>query len=214
MNKRNVDRFTSDYYLDDLQAQMFWRGRQIVKNPMDAWNMIEILEETKPDLIIETGTYHGGAALFYAEISRLLYDGGAYVVSIDIAKGVGYPETVGLDFWQGRSSVDAEVVNAAKATASDHSRVMVILDSDHSKDHVLAELRAYAPLVSKGCYLIVEDTNPLAFDLIEQARPLRGKGPGEALKAWQPTNHGFERDRSRERFGLTFHPGGYLKRVR
>lgn len=214
MNKRTVDRFTTEFYQDDLQAQMTWRGRQLIKNPCDLWVMVEILQECQPDLIIETGSYHGASALFYAEMTGMLYDGGAGVISIDIARMIGGPEHPRLEFWQGRSSTDGEVVNAARARAARHPRVMVILDSDHSKDHVLDELRLYAPLVTKGQYLVVEDTNPLAFDTIGDVRLLKGRGPGEALKAWQPTNQGFERDRTRERFGLTFHPGGYLRRVR
>jgi cephalosporin hydroxylase len=82
---------------------------------------------------------------------------------------------------------------------------MVILDSDHSKEHVVEELDRYAPMVTAGCYLIVEDTNPFAYN--------GPAGPERALRAWQPTNKGFEIDRDVEPF-LTCHPGGYLRRAR
>jgi len=86
---------------------------------------------------------------------------------------------------------------------------MVILDSDHKKDHVLGELQAYAPLVTKGMYLIVEDTNINGRPVF----PGFGPGPGEAVDEFLAANRAFVRDPARERFFVTFNPGGYLRRV-
>jgi cephalosporin hydroxylase len=109
------------------------------------------------------------------------------------------------------SSTDLRVLGKVEEFASG-KKTMVVLDSDHSRPHVLKELRLYAPLVSVGCYLIVEDTNEDAYHF-GQVGDYDGH-PADAIRQWQPTNHGFEVDRRRERFLFTQNPGGYLKRVR
>jgi cephalosporin hydroxylase len=86
---------------------------------------------------------------------------------------------------------------------------LVILDSDHSRDHVLTELRTYSPLVTPGQYLIVEDTNVNGHPVLSE----HGPGPAEALVEFLDETDGFEVDRAREKFGMTFNPGGYLRRL-
>jgi cephalosporin hydroxylase len=108
------------------------------------------------------------------------------------------------------ASVSEDVVNRIASRVKGAPRVMVTLDSDHHMKHVLNELRQYAKFVTIGGYLIVQDTS-------HNGHPLKttyGPGPMEALEAFLKENKDFERDRSREKFLLTFHPGGYLKRVR
>lgn len=182
--------------LEFLQAP--YKGVPIVKNPQDLWAYQWIVNETKPDLIIETGTFMGGSAIWLAD----LFAGN--VISVDIAKDRDLPQHERVEFIVGASSVDPGVI-AYLNRAREGRRTMVILDSDHSREHVLDELQSYPQMVSEGCYLIVEDTNPFAY---------KGPaGPERALRSWQPTNRGFVVDRMVEPF-LTCHPGGFLKRER
>lgn len=195
----DTERLWRHWYQNQLDFANTYKGVACVKNPLDLWVYGEIIHETKPGLIVETGTFHGGSALWLAD----QFDGD--VISIDLAADRDLPHHDRVEFVTGTSSTDPRVTELVRAAAKG-KRTMVILDSDHSKTHVLAELNVYAGLVSVGCYLIVEDTNPFAY----QGAP----GPARALKAFQPTNKGFEVDRSRERFGITSHPGGFLRRIR
>ena len=209
-NKGTIDKFHRLYYSSDAQNNTYWLGRHIVKCPLDVWAVQEIMWETKPDLIVETGTFHGGSALYYAQLYDLMGIDGK-VVSIDLVYDpeFDYPNHPRLEFLLGMSSIDPAAVEQVAKRAKG-KRTMVILDSDHSCDHVLQELRLYHKFVSTGCYLIVEDTNVNGYPVM----PLYGPGPMEAIKAWQPKNHGFEIDKDREKFLMTFHPFGYLRRVR
>lgn len=203
--------FSEDWYREAPFLQMWWRGWPLVKCPLDLWQYHEIIEQTRPTRIVETGTYAGGSALYLADMLELV--GGGHVISVDITPGAEdqLPQDDRITFIRGRSSTDLRVLEFVK-DATDGHKTMVVLDSDHSREHVLDELRLYAPLVSRGAYLIVEDTNPdayaqLGFD------PRDGAGPARALREWQPTNHGFRVDDRRERFLFSQNPGGYLKKT-
>ncbi len=204
--------FSEDWYREAPFTQMWYRSWPIVKCPLDLWQYHEIIEQTRPTMIVETGTFSGGSALFLADQLELV--GGGEVISIDIAPAEELPEDDRIEFLVGRSSTDLRVVEHVKERARG-LKTMVILDSDHSAQHVLKELKLYAPLVSQGAYLIVEDTNRDAYRAMYQAGQLEDDqaGPAEALRAWQPTNHGFKVDQRRERFLFTQNPGGYLKRT-
>ena len=143
---------------------------QVCKCPLDLWIYQEIVFRTRPDVIVETGTFYGGSALYLASLCDLLGNGR---VIIDRHQGQGnqaeHPRILYLE----GSSVAPEVVDRVKAEVDGAERVMVILDSDHKKDHVLGELQAYGPMVTEDCYLIVEDT-PTAKMVDElPARPRR-----------------------------------------
>ena len=166
----------------------------------------EIVYETRPELIVETGTYRGGSALYLASLCDLM--GHGEVVSIDVEPmREDYPSHSRITYLAGRSSTDPAVVEEVRARASDRP-VLVILDSDHSQAHVEAELAAYASLVPVGCYLIVEDSN------IGRIRKDLMPGPLEAVESLLATTDEFEIDREREKFLITFNPSGYLRRVR
>jgi cephalosporin hydroxylase len=187
-----------------------WLGVPIQKSPLDCWQYQEILTEVRPVAIIETGALHGGSALFFATICDALDSG--YVVSIDHREVRGRAQHRRLHYITANSTDPATLETVrAYLMAFGPGPVMVVLDSDHSAAHVLAELEAYAPLVTVGSYLVVEDTNLNGHPVW----PRYGAGPQEALQAWQrrrpPVR--FVRDRRRERFGVTFHPGGWLRRV-
>ena len=179
-----------------------WRGVPILKAPTDLWIYQELIEKIQPDLIIETGTCFGGSALYLRDICHImnLYN---HIISIDISHenlSEKARSVSGIQWWEG-SSVSDEILVELKAhiAAYESKRVMVILDSDHSKEHVIKELELYSPLVTKGSIIIVEDTNT--------------DGPYQAIKEWLPNNKEFEPNYMCEKFMLTFNREGYLERV-
>jgi len=184
-----------------------WLGHETQKCPLDLWVYQRLLVETRPDVIVETGTYAGGSALFLAMVLDGL--GRGRVVTIDVEERAGRPQHPRIEYVHGSSS-DADVAAHVLETVPREARVMVVLDSDHRREHVLAELEHYAPHVTVGCHLVVEDTNvngnPVASDF--------GPGPHEAVTEFLARNPEFEVDRSCEQYLLTFNPGGYLRRVR
>jgi len=186
----------------------FWMGFLVQKCPTDLWIYQEILFQTRPTIIIETGTFSGGSALYLAHLGDLL--GGIRVVSVDLTNATSrqpLPAHPSITYISGSSS-DPAIVAQVRASLRETDRVMVILDSDHSAAHVRNELEIYAPLVSSGCYLIVEDTNVNGHPVY----PLHGPGPLEALREWLPAHPEFQVDRQREKLMLTFNPSGYLRR--
>jgi cephalosporin hydroxylase len=206
LDRAAVSRAHDVLYLSDAWTEATWLGAQALKNPLDLWVYQEIMVETRPELIVETGTYRGGSAFFLASICDLLGEG--EVVSIDIEPlRDDYPAHPRVTYLGGRSSTDPEVVAEVRGRARG-KRTLVVLDSDHSQAHVEAELAAYADLVPVGCYLIVEDSN------IGQIRKDLLPGPLEAIDVFLAGTDAFEIDRSREKFLITFNPSGYLRRVR
>ncbi len=183
-----------------------WLGHLAQKAPTDIWTCQEIIAETTPDLIIETGSCLGGSGLFIATLCTLL--GRGEVISIDITARDDRPVHPRLQFITGDSVAPAVVAQVA-ARVTPGMRVMVILDADHRAAHVAAELAAWADLVTPGCYLIVEDTAVNGHPLM----PEHGPGPMEALDAFLAVRSDFFVDRSRERFLLTMNPRGYLRRL-
>ena len=181
-----------------------WMGFTVWKTPTDLWMYQQIIFETRPTLIIETGTAHGGSALYFAHLMDLL---GGRVMTIDIEPQPNLPQHPRIEYLTG-SSVDPAIVSAVRSRVTPADRVMVVLDSDHSQTHVAAELSAYALLVSSGCYLIVEDTNVNGHPVFKE----HGPGPAEAVDAFLPQHPEFARDSTRERYLLTHNPGGFLNR--
>ncbi len=177
-------------------------GIPTAQNPADAWIVQEIISEVKPDVIVETGTYKGGSAALWALILENVNAGGR-VVTIDI-EDQRDPSAMALPIWQRRvdfllgSSTAPEIV-AEVAQRVAGKRALVLLDSLHTKEHVAAELAAYAPLVPPGSYLIVQDT------------PV---GPIEAVDEFLEAHPGWVADDERERFRITNTVRGYLRRVR
>ncbi len=205
-----TDAFHRAYY-DAWRDKRFtidlsWFGHRTLKCPMDLWTYQEILVETRPDLVVECGTRFGGSAYYLASILDLL--GHGRVLTIDIDTAPARPTHPRIEYLAG-STADPTIVEQVRAAARGQ-RTMVILDSDHSRDHVLAELNAYRDVVSVGCYLIVEDTDVNGHP----ARPDFGPGPMEALEAFQATTDDYASDPDRERFMMTLNPKGFLKRLR
>ncbi len=210
---RRTDAFHEAYYYAGLWRNTSWMGVPAWKCPLDLWVYQEIIHQTRPSLIIECGTAHGGTALYLAHLFDALGDAAksARVVSVDIVERPNRPRHARIEYLPG-SSTDEAVVARVRQRVYPADRVMVILDSLHSRDHVLAELRAYWPLVSPGCYLIVEDSNINGHPVWTDYEPDAGPGPFEAVEDFLKENDRFEIDASRERLMMTFNPSGYLKR--
>ena len=187
--------------------QTRWMGVPCQKCPLDLWAYQEIIFEVRPDLIIETGTLFGGSALYMAHMLDLIGKGS--VVSIDVEKRSRRPVHPRIRYVRGSSS-DPEVLRSILRGRRRNEVRMVVLDSDHTKNHVAEELRLLSSVVSRGSYLIVEDTNVNGNPVL----PEFGPGPREAVDAFLKSDRRFVADRSREKLLLTFNPDGYLKRVR
>lgn len=184
-----------------------WLGYRATKCPFDMWTYQEILVETRPELVIESGTRLGGTSVFLATVFDLLGTDGR-VLTIDVNHDTRFPKHPRIEYLTG-SSLDQPIVDRVSAAAAG-KRTMLILDSLHTAEHVGAELRLYADLVSVDCYLIVEDMNVNGHPVL----PDYGPGPTEAVEAFLASDQRFVADRDRERFMLTLNPGGYLRRVR
>jgi cephalosporin hydroxylase len=199
-----IREFNRLYWDSRAWQKTYWLGQYVLKYPTDMVAYQEILWETRPEILIECGTYAGGSAWFFASIMDAI--GCGVVLTIDPHDKPPRPSHNRISYHQG-SSTDAATSQLIKQWAGSR-RAMVVLDSDHSRHHVLRELEIYAPLVSPGCYLVVEDTNIGGHP----AFPDHGPGPHEALAEWLPHHPEFEPDTYRERFLLTANPGGWLKR--
>ena len=182
-----------------------WMGVRVWKNPLDLWVYQELLCELRPELIIETGTAFGGSALYLAHLCDLL--GHGRVITIDVNDIEGRPVHGRIEYVRG-SSVDPAIVRHVSDSIRGGDVVVAVLDSDHRRDHVRAELDAYAPLVSPGSYLVVEDTN-----IGHPVEPDFGPGPMDALDEFLATTDQFIIDPSREKFLFTFNPRGFLRRL-
>jgi cephalosporin hydroxylase len=183
-----------------------WLGIPLFKYPSDLWVYQEILFDIKPDVIIECGTAQGGSALFFAHLCDLLKRG--KVITIDITdRERPYHERI--TYLQG-SSTSASTVEEVKKQIKPSDITIVVLDSNHHKDHVLNELKIYKSFVTKGSYMIVEDTilngNPVL--------PEYGPGPMEAVEEFLKEEWDFIVDKSKEKFYLTANNKGYLLRIK
>ncbi|MDA1095215.1 MAG: CmcI family methyltransferase [Acidobacteria bacterium] len=184
-----------------------WMGHPILKCPLDLWIYQELVVEIKPAVIVESGTAFGGSALYLASICDIVGQG--KVVTVDVEHRDGRPDHPRISYLTGSSTSDETFDRVLQELDGCDGPIMVILDSDHRKAHVLAELRRYGPIVSPGSYLIVEDTNLNGHPI----EPHFGPGPAEAVEEFLNSDAGFRVDRSREKLYLTFNPGGYLRKV-
>lgn len=181
-----------------------WFGHEILKCPLDLWVYQELLVRTRPDVVIETGTWYGGSALYLATVFDLI--GHGRVITVDVAAKPGRPEHPRISYVTG-SSTDPSIVTQVREAVG-RARAMVVLDSDHHAAHVYDEIIAYSPLVHAGDYLVVEDTIVNGHPVYEDF----GAGPWEAVDRFLSESDEFVVDDRCERFLMTFNPRGYLKR--
>jgi len=202
-----IDAFHIVYHRRQTFNNTYWLGTNVQKTPMDLWVYQEIVHELRPDLIIETGTYKGGSALYLASLCDLENNG--QVATVDIEAYPNRPQHKRIQYLLG-SSTSPAIVEQFKSLAAGKRTVMVDLDSAHSMQHVLNELRLYSPMVTKGSYLIVEDTHFNGHPILRHFGP----GPTEAVQAFLKENHDFVIDKEREKLLLTFNAGGYLRKIK
>ena len=213
-----------------------WQGRPVIQYPQDMVAMQELIWSIKPDLIIETGIAHGGSLIFSASMLAQLDMCDAIEAGEKLDPKVSHRKVLGIDIdirAHNRAAIEAhpmasriqmiegssiapDIIEQVRAVAANYSRVLVCLDSNHTHDHVLAELQAYAPLTSKGSYCVVFDT--IVEDMPKEMFPDRPWGPGDNPKTavWEylKTHPEFEIDKSIPyKLLITVAPDGYLKRI-
>jgi len=229
--------FKAETILSKYSYNFSWLGRPVIQYPQELVQMQNLIWQIRPDLIIETGIAHGGSLIMSASMLALLdlCDGIESGLTIDPKKskrmvlGIdidirphnrtaieAHPMASRIQMIQG-SSLDPEVITRVHAIAASYPRVLVCLDSNHTHEHVLAELHAYAPLASVGSYCVVFDT--IIEDLPAQTFPDRPWGPGNSPKTavWEflKTHSEFEIDKNIEhKLLITVAPDGYLRKCR
>jgi cephalosporin hydroxylase len=209
-DKDVVEKFNSHYYYSKVWSDTYWLGKKVFKCPTDLWIYQELLFETKPDVIVECGTFHGGSALYFANLFDAMGTEGG-IITIDVDAMPDMPLHKRIKYLYG-SSISPEIIDKVKELIKDKQKIMVILDSDHSKEHVTKELGLYHGFVTKGCYLVVEDSNLNGHPVYSGFG--HGPGPMEAMEEFLPNHPEFEIDISKEKFFLTFNPKGYLKKIK
>lgn len=199
-----------------------WMGRPIIQYPQDMIAMQEIIWEIKPDLIIETGIAHGGSLIYYASLLELIGNGEVLGIDIDIRKHnrveiEKHPMIKRIRMIEG-SSISEDTLEQVKQFAKGKEKVIVCLDSNHTHEHVLQELKMYSPFVNKGSYIIVFDTivENLPEGYFSQKRPWGiGNNPRTAVDEFLANNKSFEIDESIDKkLLISVAPGGYLKRIK
>ncbi|MBI2041838.1 MAG: cephalosporin hydroxylase family protein [Candidatus Nealsonbacteria bacterium] len=205
----------------------FWLGVPIIQPPAEIQGLQEIIWEVKPDLIIETGIAHGGSLVFSASMLALLETCGkiknGQVIGIDIEirphnkKAIlAHPLSKKITMMEG-SSIDSKIIKRVVELAKNKKRTMVCLDSNHTHDHVLAELKAYTSLVNIGSYCVVGDTGieDLPAATVPDRPWSKGNNPKTAVWEFLKTNKNFKIDKVIEsKLILTGSPDGYLKRIK
>ena len=213
-----------------------WLGRPAIQFPNDAWAMQELIWQIKPDLIIETGIAHGGSLVFSASMLALLDMTDAIEAGMSFDPKISQRKVLGIDIdirahnraaieahamasriqmIQG-SSIAPETIEQVQQVAKSYKRILVCLDSNHTHEHVLAELEAYAPLVSIDSYCVVFDT--LIEDMPADMFPDRSWGPGNnpktAVREYLEKHPEFKIDKGiQNKLLITVAPDGYLKRT-
>jgi cephalosporin hydroxylase len=222
-----VQKAAADFNIESNKAQysynFSWMGRPIIQYPQDMIAMQELIWEIKPDLIIETGIAHGGSLIYYASLLELIGKGEILGIDIDIREHnkieiEKHPMSKRIKMIQG-SSIAPEIVDQVRVHAKGKQSILVVLDSNHTHEHVLEELKAYAPFVTKDSYAVVFDTivEYLPDDYMPgHKRPWSvGDNPLTAVVEYLKSNDDFVIDKSiNNKLLISVAPNGYLKRIK
>jgi cephalosporin hydroxylase len=219
--KNSTSRFMNDSVKSGYSYNFTWMGRPIIQYPQDIVAMQELIWDIKPDLIIETGVAHGGSLIFYSSILELIGKGQVLGIDIDIRKHnrieiENHPMFKRIKMIEG-SSISADTLKQVEEIAVGMNVVMVLLDSNHTHEHVLEELKLYSKFVSVNSYCVVFDT---IVEDVEKGnynnRPWDvGNNPKTAVFEFLKTNSNFEIDKAIDnKLLISVAPGGYLKRVK
>ena len=233
---QNIDKLGKDNELSEAALKLMieagrykytynftWMGRPIIQYPQDMVAMQEIIWKVKPDLIIETGIAHGGSLIMYASFMEMMEINHGHIIGIDIdirkhnrIEIEKHPMFKRITIIEG-SSISLLTVDKVKKIARNYKNIMIVLDSNHTHDHVLKELELYSFLVSKGSYCVVFDT--IIEDMPKNSFPdrpwSRGNSPKTAVLEFLKKNKNFEVDMdTQNKLLITVAPDGYLKRVK
>ena len=181
-----------------------WRGIQVVKFPADLILYAQTIYTLKPDYIIETGTKFGGSASFFGDMMSLFCGPEAKVITIDVVKRP-VPLHPRVEYIIGSSSDRAVVEDVKSRIPGGRGAVMVVLDADHSRTHVMRELRLFAPMVTHRQFIVVEDS---------YTRDEAMKGPGHAVEWFLTKTDKFQREPVEDQFINAVSRGGWLRRIR
>ena len=213
-------KFYRDTLKDKYSYNFKWMGRPYIQMPQDMIAIQEILWKVKPDYVIETGIAHGGGLVFCASVLEPIGRGNVFGIDIEIRQHnyheiKNHPLSTRITMFEG-SSTDMLMYSRMFSRIGRGKKVVVILDSDHTHDHVLKELNIYKDIVSVGSYLICLDT--IIEFLPKDAYPDRawkvGSNPWTAVQEFLKNNKNFESDQSIEDgLLITSAPGGWLRRV-
>lgn len=207
------------------QYTFTWMGRPMIQLPEDVLRMQEVIHALKPDVILETGIAHGGSLIFYASLCKAMDKGCVVGIDIEIRphnrKAIEAHPLAGYISMIEGSSTDPAIVDQVKALIRPGAKVLVILDSNHSYDHVLAELRAYAELVSPGSYIVA--TDGIMSDLADVPRgqpEWTSDNPTRAAADFATTDSRFVVEQPAWEFNeselgenITHWPGAWLRRI-
>lgn len=215
--------FNTQSNISKYSYNFSWMGRPVIAYPQDMIAMQELIWEVKPDLIIETGVAHGGSIVYYASLLELIGNDGLVLgIDIDIRKHnrdliEAHPMMKRIKLIEG-SSTSEETINQVKSIVSKKTNVMVCLDSNHTHDHVLEELKLYSPFVTKDSYCVVFDTIiedlPADYNWGERSWGV-GNNPKTAVREFLKDNSDFEINKSiNDKILISVAPDGYLKRMK
>lgn len=187
-----------------LSYEIDWLGVPVIQTPEDLILIQELIFKIRPDFIIETGIAHGGGLIYYASLLELLGKGRVIGVDIDVREHnrkviEAHPLFKRIEIIEG-NSVSDEIIQELRKKILNNSKVIVCLDSNHAKTHVLRELELYQNFVIPGCYVVV-------FDTIAD-------GPKEAVDEFLKMNNHFEIDKDFNKLYVSYNPSGYLKRIK
>ena len=222
--KKLSNKWMVESSLDEYSYHFKWLGRPIIQFPQDIVALQEIIWNIKPDLIIETGIARGGSLIFSASILELLGKGKVLGIDIEIRKEnmkkiLEHPLSKRIKMIEG-SSIDENTINQVYKMVKKYKKIMVILDSNHSHNHVLSELKAYSKLVKKGSYLIVFDTVIEDIPKKYSKKLIKGNwsktdNPKTAVREFLKENKRFKIDKEIEdKLLITVGPEGFLKCIK
>lgn len=212
-----ADLWTRAGWQQKLSYEVTWLGIPIIQLPEDIVMIQELIWKLRPDVIVESGVAHGGALILYASLLELIGRGKVIGVDVEIRKYnrlaiESHPMSSRITLIEG-SSTDPATVDQVKAAIRPDDRVLVLLDSNHTAEHVRAELELYGPMVTPGSYVVVfDEVMTMVHDAPNGNPSWITDNPLTAVDAFLDTHGEFTRDTAYERLLVTYCRGGYLRR--
>lgn len=202
-----VDQFHQHWRDTVAGNRVTWMGVECLKNPFDLFVYQQVIHDTRPDVIVECGTAFGGSALFLANMCDLIDHGEVFTIDIQQMGPKSPPGHPRISYIRG-SSLSAQTLEYLRGRLAGR-KGLVILDSEHTKEHVLREMEIYREFVPTGGYMIVEDSNINGHPIL----PHFGPGPMEAITEFVAKHPDWYIDVAREYLLFTYNPSGYLRRL-